>query len=276
MRNMKFKNMPLALQFRHINRTRRVSLLVTVAASTLLLAHAPLKASETDDRIESAAQKSYVFKIFLKDDIVKTESKEGAVTLTGTVSEDSHKMLAQEPVSGLPGVKSVDNQIKVKESPTEQSDTWLYLKVKSALAFHRSVSAYHTQVEVNQGVATLKGEAANEAQKELVTEYAKDVEGIKEVKNEMTVAAKTEQPAATIAEIIDDASITAQVRMALMTHRSTSAFKTSVTTADGVVTVGGKASNAAEQELVSKLVNDINGVKSVVNHMIIETTPSSK
>jgi hyperosmotically inducible periplasmic protein len=130
-------------------------------------------------------------------------------------------------------------------------------------------------VEVKQGVAMLKGEADNEAQKELITEYVKDVEGIKDVKNEMTVATKSEKPAATVAEIIDDASITAQVRMALMTHHSTSAFKTSVTTTDGVVTVGGKAKNAAEQELVNKLVNDINGVKIVVNNMIIEA-PASK
>lgn len=245
-----------------------------MAASTFFFTQGPLQASETDDRIVAAAQKSYVFKIFLKDDVVKTESKDGAVTLTGTVAEDSHKMLAQETVFGLPGVKSVDNQIKVKESPAEQSDTWLYLKVKSALALHRSVSAYNTQVELKQGVVTLKGEAANEAQKELATEYAKDVEGVKEVKNEMTVADKPEKPATTIAEIVDDASITAQVRMALMTHRSTSAFKTSVTTTDGVVTVGGKASNAAEQELVSKLVKDINGVKSVVNNMIIEPAPT--
>ena len=33
----------------------------------------------------------------------------------------------------------------------------------------------------------MRGEAANEAQKDLTTEYAKDVEGVKAVKNEMTV-----------------------------------------------------------------------------------------
>lgn len=271
---MKHNTPPSANVFPVIRRVHPPTVLLAMAASTFFFTQGPLQASETDDRIVAAAQKSYVFKIFLKDDVVKTESKDGAVTLTGTVAEDSHKMLAQETVFGLPGVKSVDNQIKVKESPAEQSDTWLYLKVKSALALHRSVSAYNTQVELKQGVVTLKGEAANEAQKELATEYAKDVEGVKEVKNEMTVADKPEKPATTIAEIVDDASITAQVRMALMTHRSTSAFKTSVTTTDGVVTVGGKASNAAEQELVSKLVKDINGVKSVVNNMIIEPAPT--
>ena len=69
---------------------------------------------------------------------------------------------------------------------------------------------------------------------------------------------------------IDDASITAQVKMTLLFHRSTSALNTKVETNDGVVTMSGKARNAAEKDLVTKLVNDINGVKSVNNRMTIE------
>lgn len=37
-----------------------------------------------------------------------------------------------------------------------------------------------------------------------------------------------------------------------------------------LATLGGKAGNAAEKDLVSKLVNDVTGVKSVKNHMTIE------
>jgi osmotically-inducible protein OsmY len=242
-----------------------------------LLIHAPLQAAETDAQIEAAAKSTYVFKTFLIDDAIRTESKEGVVTLTGTVHEESHKQLAQETISGLPGVISVSNQIEVKDSPPEHSDTWLYLKVKSTLAYHSSVSGYNTQVELKQGVVTLKGEATSEAQKELTTEYAKDVEGVKEVRNEMTVAAVADKPTVKpdLATLIDDASISAQVRMALMSHRSTSAFKTSVATLEGVVTVGGSAKNAAEKDLVTKLVTDINGVKSVVNNMVVEPVVST-
>lgn len=233
-----------------------------------LLLHAPLRASEADARIEAAAKDSYVFKNFLMDDAIKTESKEGAVTLTGTVHEDSHKQLAQDTVEGLPGVTSVSNLIQVKESPPVDSDTWLYLKVKGALAFHRSVSAYNTRVELKEGVATLTGDADTQEQKDLTTEYVKDVDGVKDVKNEMTVTVGQVKP--TLAEIIDDASINAQVRMALLTHRSTSAFRTIVATTDGVVRVGGVAKTTAEIDLVTKLVTDIHGVKRVINSMVVE------
>jgi osmotically-inducible protein OsmY len=56
----------------------------------------------------------------------------------------------------------------------------------------------------------------------------------------------------------------------LLYHRSTSAVSTKVETNEGVVTLNGKAKNAAEKELVTKLVNDINGVRSVNNRMAIE------
>ena len=250
--------------------------LILAAASSLLFVASPLRASETDDRIESSAKKSYVFKHYLTDDSIKTESKNGAVTLTGTVSEESHIGLASDTVSGLPGVKTVDNQLTVKGvAPAEHSDGWVGLKVKTALLFHRNVSATKTDVNVTDGVVSLSGKASSLAQKELTTEYAKDVEGVKEVKNEMTIA-KTPAPKSveTTAEKIDDASITAQVKASLLSHRSTSALKTKVETTDGVVTLSGIAKNDAEKSLVTKLVNDIDGVTSVINDMTIAPTLS--
>jgi osmotically-inducible protein OsmY len=249
--------------------------LILLAASALLLAGAPLRASQTDDRIESSAKKSYVFKHYLTDDSIKTESKNGEVTLTGTVSEQSHIGLASDTVSGLPGVKSVDNRLVVKgEAPAEHSDTWIGLKVKTALLFHRNVSATKTDVNVTDGIVSLSGKASSMAQKELTTEYARDVEGVKDVKNQMTVAKNPAKPDETVGEKIDDASVTAQVKASLLSHRSTSALKTKVETTDGVVTLSGIAKNAAEKSLVTKLATDVNGVSSVVNNMTVDTTLS--
>jgi len=241
-----------------------------VAAVALLALSMPVQASTMDDRIESSAKKSYVFKTYLKDDDIKIQSKDGAVTLTGIVSEEYHKSLAQETLAGLPGVKSVDNRLELKgAAPTANSDAWLRDKVKATLLFHRSVSAANTEVDVKDGIVTLRGNATSQAQKDLTTEYAKDVEGVKDVTNEMTVT-KTSKKTQTVGEKIDDASITALVKMTLLFHRSTSALNTTVATKRGVVTVGGKARNAAEKDLVTKLVNDVNGVKGVTNRMIVE------
>jgi len=171
----------------------------------------------------------------------------------------------------------VDNQLKVKgESHAEHSDGWVSTKVKTTLLYHRNVSAIHTDVYVKDGIVSLRGEASSQAQKELTTEYAKDVEGVKEVKNEMTVAKNPPKPNQTLGEKIDDASITAQVKSSLLSHRSTSAVKTKVVTTDGVVTLSGIARNAAEKSLVTKLVTDIEGVSSVINNMTIGVPVAAK
>ena len=239
-------------------------------AFALLLISVPLHASEMDSRIESAARQSYVYKTYLVDDDIRIQSTEGAVVLTGFVSEEYHKSLAQETVADLPGVKSVDNRLEVKgATPTANSDAWLRDKVKATLSFHPGVSAGITEIDVKDGIVTLRGDAASQAQKELTTEYARDVEGVKDVNNEMTVT-KTSEKTRTVGEKIDDASITAQVKLTLLYHRSTSALNTSVTTKKGVVTLGGKASNAAEMELATKLAKDVNGVRGVDNRMTIE------
>jgi hyperosmotically inducible periplasmic protein len=241
---------------------------VVIAALALTTAVA-VSAADTDARIEASAKKSYVFRTQLKDDSIRVESKDGAVTLTGTVADESHKSLAEDTVKGLPGVQSVDNRLEVKNpSPAEKSDGWITAKVKMALLFHRSVSAF-TQVDTKDGVVTLQGTADSQAEKDLTTQYARDVDGVTRVDNEMTVASNSSSSSSTTGEKIDDASITAQVKFALLAHRSTSAIRTSVETKHGVVTVSGNAKNQAEIDLVTKLVKDIDGVKDVKNEMTV-------
>lgn len=63
-----------------------------------------------------------------------------------------------------------------------------------------------------------------------------DHEWVKEVKNERTVAMAENKPQ-TVGAMIDDASLTARVKMTLLYHRWTSVLNTEVGTNDGVVTM---------------------------------------
>jgi hyperosmotically inducible protein len=263
--------------------TYRLALIATTAS--LLFINTNLFASEMDSRIESSAKQSYVFKIYLTNDDIDIQSTDGAVTLTGTVAEESYKLLAADTIASLPGVKSFDNQLKVKsELPVLNADEWLRAKVKFALMFYRSLSATDIEVFATNGEIILRGEATSTAQKDLATEYTKDMDGVKDVKNEMTVAPAPKKPGEkTIGEridamsgSIDDASVTALVKTTLLYHRSTSALKTTVETKEGVVKLGGKASNVSEKELATKFVAEVHGVKMVVNNMIVEGSPANK
>ncbi len=252
-------------------KTKYLLMMIFATAVIVLSAGLPARASETDERIEAAAKNSYVFKTYLKDDNVTVRSQDGVVALTGTVADDHHRSLAHKTVESLPGVSSVDDKIQVKSPhPEENSDAWLALKVKATLLFHTNVSVTRTKVDVKDGMVTLQGEADNEAQKELTREYAEDVGGVKGVKNDIVVVKNPKAPDENMSEKIDDASITAQVKMALLYHRSTSVLSTRVETREGVVTVTGKVKNDAEKALVTKIVSDTRGVKGVVNNMEVQ------
>jgi osmotically-inducible protein OsmY len=138
------------------------------------------------------------------------------------------------------------------------------------LLLHQSVGAELPDVDVKGGTVTLRGEVNSQKQKEWATEYTTDVEGVAFVNNQMTVTKTPKTTGQTTAgEKIDDASITAQVKVVLLSHRSTSALKTKVETKNGVVTLSGKAKSAAEKNAATKFANDVKGVKSVKNRMTI-------
>ena len=240
-----------------------------VPAVLAMAAAPPLRAVSQDERIVASARHSYNFMTYLKDDAIEITAKDGRVTLTGTVGEDYHKALAEETVSGLPGVKQVVNQLRVTgDQPPERSDAWITMKVKAVLAFHPKVSAHDTGVTTQGGVVCLAGQARSQAQKELTAEYARAVDGVKEVHNELVVV-DPQPPLKTLGARIDDASITAQVKTSLLFHKATRVLATRVSTRAGVVTLKGEVRNAEEKALVTRLAEDITGVKRVNNLMTI-------
>ena len=246
-------------------KTKNLSVLIALLAAPI----AVFASSETDSKIQSAAKASYNYRTVLEDH-VSVKVNDGIVTLTGVVQDNSERDLAADTVENLPGVISVNNQITLKPTYPEYSDSWMAFKIRSRLLVKANVSASNTTVAVQDGAVTLTGSADNLAQKELTTAYAKDIDHVKSVKNDMIVKA---QPATgeTIGEKIDDASITTQVKYALLSHKSTSALKTKVTTNEGVIVITGEAGSDAEKSLVTKLAQDVRGAKSVSNNMTVKS-----
>jgi hyperosmotically inducible protein len=243
----------------------KTSKLLTLLLAVSLPASLALADHGTDNRIEVSAKGSYNFHVVLQDK-VKADADNGIVTLKGTVQDNDQKALAEDTVSGLPGVVRVDNRISVEGGEPEHSDGWIAFKVRSLLVVRANVSSTNTHVDVQGGVVTLSGTADSVAQKELTAEYAKEVDGVKSVANNISV----NDPAnakPTMHEEVDDVSISTQVKLALLGNRATSAVKTKVMTQDGVVTLSGEADNGAEKDLASRLAQRVRGVVSVTNEM---------
>jgi hyperosmotically inducible periplasmic protein len=243
------------------------ALLVLIAMPASLFADPVI-----DRKIEDAAKASYNYRTVLNDQVT-VKAADGVVTLTGRVEDQSDKALAADTVKNLPGVVNVDNQLSVEPSHPMESDEWMAMKIRGLLLVKAKVSATSTSVAVKNAQVTLSGTAENQAQKDLTGIYAKEIQGVKTVTNNLQVQPKAaaETTKTTVGEKIDDASITSQVKFALLSHKSTSALTTKVTTTDGVVRVTGEAKSAAEKALVTKLASDVRGTKSVTNDMTVKS-----
>lgn len=273
----------------------------------LLVSVSPLAADDRDDRIEDTFKHSHVYRSQLDKTDISVKAKNGVAVLTGTVDNEDQRRLAEDTVRGIAGVDRIDNRVRVTNEPKESTDDWIALKVRSALLFHRNVSVTDTNVVVREGVVTLKGTAASDAEKALAAEYANDVKGVTRVDNQIQVIDEAEaarrkvekermvaerdmkkreadmknregdlknrdrmRDTTTAGDVIDDASITAQIKSSLAVRKSTSAIRTNVTTRDGIVTVTGTAKNGAEKDLVTKLAENIDGVRTVHNDMSVK------
>jgi len=162
----------------------------------------------------------------------------------------------------------VPNTTKSKSTIGEKiDDTVITTQVKMALMKDSLTATLGTDVTTTNGVVLLQGTVQDNAERDMTTKVAASVQGVKSVQNEMKVI---NEQTSTVGERLEDSAITTKVKMALTLHVSTGALRTSVTTNNLVVTVSGKAKNKAEKELVTKVVEDVEGVKSVVNNMTVE------
>src|ERR1700758_2185160 len=88
---------------------------VLALAGVMALAQdaAPSNGPRSDGQIEADVVHALDGSQALKNDLITAATIQGEVTLSGTVSADSSKQLAESIVKGVPGVSKVHNNLKV-------------------------------------------------------------------------------------------------------------------------------------------------------------------
>jgi hyperosmotically inducible periplasmic protein len=87
---------------------------------------------------------------------------------------------------GVTGCAS-DSHRGVEDTGAIASDSWITTKVKSDLAVEKDVSATHIQVDTYEGVVTLSGTAASQAEADKAVSVARDIKGVKSVVNNIQI-----------------------------------------------------------------------------------------
>ena len=113
------------------------------------------------------------------------------------------------------------------------------------------------KVSVHDGKATLTGNVAEDVNKDLAKQIALGVDGIKTVDNKIEVVPNYKAPAQSAdrsyGEVIDDATITSEVKSKMMWSRYADGLTANVDTTRGKVKLSGTADSQEAKDAAGKL-----------------------
>lgn len=145
-------------------------------------------------------------------------------------------------------------------------DGALTARVKTALIGDERTKARQIDVEAYRGDVQLNGFVDSGAAKTAATAVARSVAGVATVTNNLQVGADR-----TAGQVVDDSTITAQVRTALIGDPRTKSHQIEVDTNAGVVQLGGFVDSATNKSAAEQLARGVGGVTRVTNRLEVRT-----
>lgn len=128
----------------------------------------------------------------LKSTDISVETNHGVVTLTGFVTSQAEAETAVEIAGNVEGVKSVSDKLHVKDQKSQSvseyaGDAATTSSIKAKLLADDIVPSRKVKVETTDGVVQLSGHVESKAQSDRVESIAKAVNGVKSVKNDLSI-----------------------------------------------------------------------------------------
>jgi len=204
-------------EFRQRRNVMKRSILSMIVATSLTTA-AYAGDMDTDNKWEKGAKDAWIdgkaeatllFNGNLDSFDINTDVKDGNVVLTGKVENSVDKKLAEELVTNIDGVTSVDNKLTVvadndmhqemsddmedtvDEGTSELTDAKIATVIKTRLLMDTDISGFDIDVDVENGVVTLTGEVDSDAERDLAVEIAKNASDVKDVESDLRVVTET-------------------------------------------------------------------------------------
>jgi hyperosmotically inducible periplasmic protein len=160
-------------------------------------------------------------KYFLDDDVrgrrIDVTTGDGIVTLRGAVQSEQERRQAVALARNTDGVRDVRDELTIepadrtdRESPAtgptagdrpdadrdpadgrtvgdRVDDGWITIKIQSQLYLEQNVRGRNVEVETRDGVVTLRGHVASDAERRLAEQIARDTDGVRRVDNQIAI-----------------------------------------------------------------------------------------
>lgn len=278
---------------------------ISVTAKT---AKADTKSAMADATVTAKVKAALIREKDMSAMDVNVETKNGVVQLSGFVDTMDQQERAAKVALAVEGVREVKNDVRLAlstgaatgaaktlkgETKRIVSDTAITARVKAALFAEKNLSAMDVNIETKNGVVQLAGFVDSADQQERAAKVAQTVEGVKEVKNDLRLAAAvgavTGAATGAVGGVLDtvtgtaktatsetkrvfsDSTITAKVKTALIGEKDLSAMDVNVETKNGIVQLSGFVESKDQQDRANKVAQSVDGVKEVKNDLRLKS-----
>jgi osmotically-inducible protein OsmY len=137
---------------------------------------------------DSIMQKNLTGKMVIKDKkyllSVKSKVLDGRIFLTGKVDNPEEKLQLTKLAWEIKGVRSVRNDIKIKEEfnfKRSAKDILITSQLRTALIFNKNIKATNYQIDTYKKKIYIYGIALTSEEKDLVISEAKEILDVKDV-----------------------------------------------------------------------------------------------
>jgi hyperosmotically inducible protein len=152
------------------------------------------------------------------------------------------------------------------DEKTPINDSWLTAKTKIALFADARVKGSEINVETTQGLVMIRGKVDSDAAKQAAEGIAREIDGVKSVKNELQVVAPSKR------EAIDDKDEAITRRVKEQIAKDSNLMKAGIHTQTnaGVVSLSGEVQDLVTSANASWIAWQLPGVKSVKNDLTVK------
>ncbi|MBU3018765.1 BON domain-containing protein [Paraglaciecola agarilytica] len=267
---------------------------LALSTSTLLGAASAKSLTEQDDTWQEAQiWTTYQISPYLRNSHIEVEVEDGDVTLKGTVGQDTNKELAEAIAAGIPGIKSVNNQIEVVENdkPNNASiernyaqmvdDASITSAINSKILWSKLSDTTETSIDTYQSKVTLTGLVSSQEDSDTINAMSQHTKGVISVANQLVISdepisiSKKKDPGTEEFEekkghsMLADGWITTKIKSTYMYSSNVDSGQITVNTTDGIVVLEGTIKDGAERALAIALARNIRGVKSVTSDKLV-------
>ncbi|WP_430742015.1 BON domain-containing protein [Shewanella mangrovi] len=159
--------------------------------------------------------------------------------------------------------------VSAQDWKDDAKDAWIDGKAETVLLLNTNLNNFDINTDVTEGQVTLTGQVDSDVDKALASELVEGIDGVKSVKNKLTVVTPKDSNAdkAQDGQLLTDTKITTVVKTRLLFEPEVSGTSIDVSTKQGVVTLNGTLDTSAERDLALAIARNTDDVKKVVDNL---------